>query len=254
MIWFASTITVLLSIVALLVAILWSVRRRRDVALTLHTTAGLEAMLPTLAGLALGAPVHGNRVQLLENGHFFEVLIERIGAARNAVHLETFLWKDGVLGRRLAAALAAQAQAGRQVRVLLDANGAKNIGRATLERMRMAGCEVVMFHMGTLRNVGLLNDRDHRKLVVIDGVEAFVGGHCIVDTWLGDAEDHLHNADLSVLVQGPIVGTLQAVFSENWVAESDTLFWGPQHFPAWNQRARSPCTRPTSSRKGRHLP
>lgn len=176
MIWIASSIAVLLVTVVLLVTILWSVRRRRDLALRLHTTEDLDVMLPTLAGLALCPPVQWNRVQLLENGRFFDVLLERIEAAQHAIHLETFLWKDGVLGRRIAGALAAQAQAGRQVRVLLDANGAKDMGRASLDQMRRAGCEVVTFHETTFRNVGLLNDRDHRKLVVIDGVEAFVGG------------------------------------------------------------------------------
>lgn len=230
-VWFGISIAVLLGLVVLLVAIIWSVRRRRDLALRLLSSEGIDAMLPSLAGLTLSAPVHGNRVELLENGRYFDVLLDRIRAARHSVHLETFLWKDGVIGRRLAHALAGKAQAGLQVRVLLDANGAKKMGQDSWRQMREAGCEVVMFHDDALRNLGLLNDRDHRKLVVLDGREALVGGHCIVDTWLGDAEDHLHNADLSVLVHGPIVGTLQAVFSENWVAESTQLFWGPEHFP-----------------------
>ena len=65
-----------------------------------------------------------------------------------------------------------------------------------------------------------MNERDHRKLVVIDGRLAFVGGHCVVDTWLGEAQDKEHFADISVRLRGPIVNTIQSVFSENWVEES----------------------------------
>ena len=218
-------------LVVLLAAVIWSIRRRRDVILRVRSTAAIEQLLPTLAGLTLGVALPGNSVELLENGKYFDVLLERIGAAQRSVHLETFLWKDCTIGRRLADMLSQQARAGRHVRVLLDANGAKDIDPTTLQQMREAGCKVVIFHDGAFRNIGLLNDRDHRKLVVIDGREAFVGGHCIVDTWLGNAEDHQHNADISVRVQGPIVNTLQGVFSENWIGESSELFGGEDYFP-----------------------
>ena len=253
MVWFLWGLAGL-ALVCLLVAIIWSIRRRRDVNLRIRNAAGVEHLLPSLAGLALSTVVPGNSVQLLENGRYFDVLLERIRAARHSVHFETFLWKEGVIGGRLADALSAQARAGRRVRVLLDANGAKEIGRGTLRQMRQAGCKVVFFHPGAWRNIGLLNDRDHRKLAVIDGREAFVGGHCVVDSWLGDAEDRVHNADLSVLVRGPIVTTLQSVFSENWVGESGELFGGDAHFPrlasagdtcihaAWLKPEASPST------------
>jgi cardiolipin synthase len=223
--------TILLSIVVLLVAILWSIRRQRDVTLQLSTTRGIDQLLPTLTGLTLSHLVPGNCVELLHNGQYFDTLLERIRLARGSVHLETFLWKDGVVGRALADALADRARAGCQVRVLLDANGTRFIGPETVALMRQAGCKVVFFHDNALRNIGLLNNRTHRKLVVIDGREAFVGGHCIVDSWLGDAEDHRNNADLSVRVRGPIVHTIQSIFSENWIAESSELFADEAYFP-----------------------
>ena len=241
----------LLGVVLLLVAILWSLRRRRDVTLRIAGDEGIAHLLPSLAGLTLGQVVPGNAVELLENGRYFDVLLERIAAGGHPVPFETFLWKAGAIGRRLADALSKQARAGRQVRVLLDANGCREIGEATLRQMRAAGCRVELFHEGSWRNIGLLNDRDHRKLVVIDGREAFVGGHCVVDTWLGDAEDGLHNADLSLRVRGPIVATLQAVFSENWVAETSELFGGAAHFPhlepAGDVRAHAAYLKPEGS-------
>jgi cardiolipin synthase len=219
------------TLVALLVAILWSIRRQRDVTLQLHTNGGIDQLVPTLTGLTLSHLVEGNSVELLENGRYFDRLIERLASARVSVHLETFLWKDGMAGSSLANALAERARAGCQVRILLDANGTRFIGRETVPLLRRAGCQVVFFHDNAWRNIGLLNNRTHRKLVVIDGREAFVGGHCIVDSWLGDAQDHTNTADLSVHVRGPIVHTIQGIFSENWVGESSELFGDEGCFP-----------------------
>ena len=93
----------------------------------------------SLAGLTLGTAVPGNRVQAHENGAFFDVLIARIREARYSVHFETYLWKDGELGRRVADALIHRARAGVKVRVLLDAEGSKDAGKEVVERMRSAG-------------------------------------------------------------------------------------------------------------------
>ena len=98
--------------------------------------------MPSLAGLTLGTAVAGNSVEVLENGAFFDVLIERIRAAEQSVHFETFLWKEGVLGQRVADALSERARAGKQVRVMLDANGSKKVGqgsRAADARGRLHG-------------------------------------------------------------------------------------------------------------------
>jgi cardiolipin synthase len=97
--------------------------------------------------------------------------------------------------------------------------------------MEKAGVDVHFFHRKTIRNIGVLNDRTHRKMLVIDGKEAFVGGHCVVDEWQGDAEDHKHYGDVSVRVRGPIVHSVQGAFSENWAGSTGELFAGPDVFP-----------------------
>jgi cardiolipin synthase len=221
----------LLSLVIVLALVIWSLRRHRDPDLHIECDFPIDRLMPSLSGLTLGTAVAGNRVEVHENGAYFDVLLARIRAARSSVHFETFLWKDGQLGRRVADALIDRAQAGVQVRVMLDAQGSKKAGTEVVERMRNAGCRVTFFHKRALRNIGVLNDRDHRKLVVIDGREAFAGGHCIVDDWLGDAEDGQHVADVSVELHGPIVHSLQGAFSENWAGETGELFLGDDVFP-----------------------
>jgi cardiolipin synthase A/B len=221
-----------LGLILLLLTIIWSIRSHRDPRLRIDCNSPINELVPSLAGLTLSTAVRGNSVEVFENGAFFEVLVRRIRSARKSVHFETFLWKEGVLGQRLADALSERARAGVQVRVMLDATGSKEIGEAATRQMEEAKCKVVFFHRKSLRNIGVLNDRDHRKLVVIDGREAFVGGHCIVDDWLGDAEDGKHVADISLGLRGPIVHTVQAAFSENWVEETGELFVGDDVFPA----------------------
>jgi cardiolipin synthase A/B len=230
--WMSPTVAlVFLGIALLLVIVIWSMKRHRSPKLKIECGASIEDLMPSLAGLSLGTAVAGNSVEVLENGAFFEVLIERISAAQKSVHFETFLWQQGVLGQRVADALSARARAGLKVRVLLDAVGSKKVGEAACRQMQAAGCKAAFFHKKSIYNIGVMNERDHRKLVVIDGCEAFVGGHCIVDNWLGNAEDNQHYADLSVRLHGPIVHSVQAAFSENWGGQTGELFMGDDVFP-----------------------
>jgi cardiolipin synthase len=223
---------VLLTIIVLLVLVIWSIQRHRNPILEFECGQPIETMLPSIAGLALGTVVPGNRVEILENGRFFDVLIDEIDGARRSVHFETFLWKDGVLAQRLADAFCRRARAGVQVRVMLDANGSRGIGKRVESQLKEAGCHLSYFHRTRIRHIGVFNNRTHRKICIVDGRVAFAGGHCIVDSWLGDAQDKEHFADVSLRLHGPIVGQLQSVFSENWVGHSGEMFVGDDVFPA----------------------
>ena len=224
-------LAVLLAVIALLGIAIWSIKRHKDPHLQLDTDAPFEALVGSISGIALGMPVGGNAVEIFENGHFFDALLKDIAAAKCSVHFETFLWKDGALGRRMADAFSARAREGLQVRLVLDANGCKKMGKAARAQMQDAGCQLALYHPYALKNIGVLAERDHRKLAVLDGRIAWVGGHCIVDDWLGDAQGHGQVRDLSVRLRGPIVQAVQSVFSENWVEVSGRLFVGADVFP-----------------------
>jgi cardiolipin synthase len=220
------------AIVVLQTLIIWSIKRHRDPELRIECASSIDQLMPSLAGLSLGTAISGNTVEIFENGAYFDALLEEIRRAQRTVHFETYLWTNGVLGRRVADALSERAGAGVKVRVLLDAVGTKKMGEASESQMKAAGCRVVKFHRRTIGNIGVINERDHRKLVVIDGRIALVGGHCVVDTWLGNAEDKDHFADVSVRLRGPIVNAVQSAFSENWAGETGELFLGDDVFPA----------------------
>ena len=225
------TFLIIAGVVAFFVLLIWSMKRHRDPTLHVECDDSIEELIPSLAGLSLNGAVNGNSVEIFENGAFFDVLIGEINAAKHSVHFESFLWKEGVLGARVADALSGRARAGVEVRVLLDATGSKKMGENAERQLRDSGCRLVKFHRWHIRNIGVMNERDHRKLVVVDGRVALVGGHCIVDTWLGNAEDKDHVADVSVRLRGPIVNGVQAAFSENWVGQTGELFMGDAVFP-----------------------
>lgn len=221
----------IVGIVTFFVVLIWSMKRHRDPVLRVDCDASIDDLIPSLAGLSLSAAVEGNSIEVFENGAYFDVLVDEIASAQRSVHFETFLWKEGVLGQRVADALSAKARSGVPVRVLLDASGSKEMGKSAEKQLKDSGCRLVMFHPWHIRNIGVMNERDHRKLVVLDGRIALLGGHCIVDAWLGNAEDNEHFADVSVRLRGPIVHSVQAAFSENWVGQTGELFMGDDVFP-----------------------
>jgi cardiolipin synthase len=221
----------LLAVIALLGLAIWSIKRHKDPHLSLTTQLPIDRLIPSLSGISLGMAIEGNAVEVAENGAFFDRLLEDIAAARHSVHFETFLWKDGRLGRRMAEAFSTAARAGVHVRLVLDANGCKKMGKDVQAQMRAAGCKLALYHPRTLKNIGVVLERDHRKICVLDGRIAWVGGHCIVDDWLGDARGQGEVRDLSVRLRGPIVHAVQSAFSENWVEVSGELFVGDDVFP-----------------------
>lgn len=236
--WWSSTIAVPLPLavvvamgVVLLVLVLWSVKRHADPRLDIDCDEPLGELMPSLTGLTHGVLTPGNRVEIIENGALFDHLFSDIAAAKHSVHFETYLWKEGVLGARMVHALTERCRAGVQVRVLLDATGCRKMGRDAQRRLKEAGCRVAWYHARRPRNLGMLNRRDHRKITIVDGRIAYVGGHCIVDHWLGDAQDADHFRDISVRLTGPVVHAVQSAFSENWVDETRELFMGRDVFP-----------------------
>src|SRR6187399_977150 len=221
----------LAGIVGFFILLIWSMKRHRDPKLEVDCDAPIDELLPSLAGLTLGSVIDGNSVEVLENGAFFDALIEEIDKARSSVHFETFLWKEGKLGSRLSEALIGRVRAGVDVRVLLDANGTRGMGKGVEQQLVQAGCKLRKFHTTRLANIGVLNERDHRKLAIVDGRVAFVGGHCIVDSWLAEEGATERTMDVSVRLRGPIVHSMQAAFSENWVGRTGELFMGQSVFP-----------------------
>lgn len=216
-----------------LTLLFWSVKRKPDAKLQVTTPGNLEALLPSLAGLTQSSLDGGNRIEVLQNGDgFFPPVLRDVAAARESIHVESYIWYDGSISRQLAKVLAMKARQGVEVRVLVDASGGRQLKGDVKEMLTKAGANVMHFHPFRLSNLGRLNNRDHRKLVIIDGRIAYIGGHGIADEWLGNGQDKKHWRDTALRVTGPAVNRLQGAFAENWIEEGGKIIAGPKYFPA----------------------
>jgi len=151
-------------------------------------------------------------------------MLADIAAAGRWVHFENYIIRDDHTGRCFDDALAARAGAGVRVRVLYDALGSIGTGRRFWRRLRQAGVEVRAFHPLLSPRLLEVMKRDHRKLLVTDGLTAMVGGLCIGNEWAGDpARGRQPWRDTMVRVCGPAVTALDAAFGRLWQRAGDPL-------------------------------
>lgn len=176
----------------------------------------LYAVLYRLTGIP---PAGGNRVQLLIDGKdTFDSMLQGIAAARDYILLESYIIRDDNLGRRLGRVLADRARAGVRVHVIYDEIGSRNFHRTRLCRqLRQVGVRITAFNTTQgRRNRFQLNFRNHRKILVVDGHSAWVGGHNIGDEYLGEHPRIGHWRDTHLKLQGPaVLGALMA-FATDW--------------------------------------
>ena len=217
--------------VVVLVFMVWRLTRHQESHFTGEPELTICEALDALAGSTQGRMVAGNAVRLIQNEAFFDEVTDAMAAAVRSVHLETFLWHDGEASERVVVALEDAGRRGLEVRVLTDGVGSFRLSRKTLSRLRDAGCKVGSFHRWSPGNLGRLNVRDHRKIVVIDGRMAFVGGHCITDNWLKDCPKFSRYRDVTARIEGPVVATIQSCFLENWNEVTHELLTSHATFP-----------------------
>jgi cardiolipin synthase len=141
-----------------------------------------------------------------------------------------YIWWEGKLANELTTLLARKAREGVEVRVLVDGSGGRKISKVE-DQLKGAGVQVALFHPVRFSNLGRINNRDHRKIVVIDGRIGFIGGHGIGDEWTGNAQDKKHWRDTGMRAEGPVVNRLQAAFCENWIEETGEILAGDMYFP-----------------------
>ena len=213
-----------------LVVILWSVKRRNRPHLALEET-GTDDVMPSIAGVTQGTIVDGNRIELFQNGTLWDQLFEDMLAAKQTINFETFLTKCGKLTARMTDTLIKKQLEGVQVRMLLDGRGGSKYGNADRKRLTNAGVSIAAYHPVSLKNLGVINNRDHRKIAVIDGRIAYVGGHCLCDEWMGNAEDKKHYRDITARLEGPVVAQIQSAFTENWIEVTGEVTGGANFFP-----------------------
>jgi cardiolipin synthase len=185
------------------------------------------------AGSLLGPNfLPGNNITTLVNGHqIFPAMLSAIRSAKHSINFETYVFWDGQIAREFTAALTEQARAGVKVSAILDAQGTRKMGAENLSRLRGAGVDVVKYHTAFWPDPRRYNNRSHRKLLIVDGRTAFVGGAGIADEWSGNAGSPQHWRDNHYKITGPIVAQLQAIFMTNWLKTRGSVLHGTDYFP-----------------------
>lgn len=198
-----------------------------------HNLAASDRQLKTSMGALFGSNyIPGNKVETLVNGNrIFPAMLSAIREARQTINFETYIYWRGAIAEEFAEALAAKAREGLSVKVLLDWVGSLPMDEKLTERMRRAGVEVVRFRPIAWYSLDRVNNRTHRKLLIVDGRVGFTGGVGIADEWNGDARSPNEWRDTHYRVEGPAAAEFQAAFAEHWIEATGELLLGDRFFP-----------------------
>ena len=184
-------------------------------------------------GVLLGpAILPGNRVTDLENGdEIFPAMLDAIKSAQKTITFETYIYWSGDVGKQFAAAFIERAKAGVKVNITIDWAGSVSMDADLIDQMQAAGVKVERYRPLHWYTLSRLNNRTHRKLLVIDGRIGFTGGVGIGDPWQGHAQDPDHWRDMHFRIEGPVVAQIQSAFNDNWIKTTGQIANGADYFP-----------------------
>jgi cardiolipin synthase len=193
---------------------------------------GSDEFLRATEAITMAPITHGNEIEMFVNGdQIFPALIETMRSARRSLNFLSYLYWSGEIACEVADALCDRAQAGIEVNVLLDAVGSAKMDRDLIGQMEDSGVTFAYFRPPKPYAMRRLNNRTHRKLLIVDGEVGMTGGVGIADQWTGDAQDPEHWRDTHVRVRGPVVRGLQGAFAENWLEATGNVLVGTAYLP-----------------------
>lgn len=179
-----------------------------------------------IAGIANSLLTKGQATGMwIEADAIYASRLDLISRAQRTIHFETFFMTPGRRADEFAAAIIERAQAGVQVKLVIDCYGSKSLPKTYWKRLRAAGVEVRFFREFSWRAPLDFNARTHRKLLLIDGKEASIGGAGVSDDWDGrqDSGEYAPWRDFEAQFEGPIVSVLEGIFMENWASVGGTV-------------------------------
>ena len=177
--------------------------------------------------------LRGNEVELLIDGDAtFESIISSIDAAQSYILFQFYIIKDDEIGQRIKKHLIEKAKAGVKIFLIYDEMGSYGLPASYIGELRRAGIQVHEFNTQKgLKNRFQINFRNHRKVVVVDGKSAWIGGHNVGDEYLGRDPEVGHWRDTHVKLTGPGVLAAQISFIEDWFWATgegiDEIAWMP---------------------------
>ena len=187
--------------------------------------------IPTDLEDAIFAATSGNEVELLVDGAaVYNAMDEAIRSAQHHVHLSYYIWRTDTVGTHFRDMLCERAREGVEVRALYDAVGSPGVGRSFVKPLVDAGGRSEPFLPLRPWRASSINFRNHRKILIVDGRVAFVGGLNLGEDYTGDWHD------FAVRLSGPVVNQLQETFADDWFFASSEDLASDAYFHSWSAR------------------
>lgn len=204
--------------------------------------AGSESFVESSASFLNGTIFQGGEVTLLQNGDaFFPAMLNAVRGAKDSVNFEVYIFEPDEIGRQFIDAFKERAQAGVEVRLLLDGFGGMKMKKRYRQDLEKAGVKISRFRPPSLRSLVRFYRRTHRRAIVIDGRIGFTGGAAISAKWKGNVTNAHEWRDSMTQVTGPLVCGIQSAFASNWVYCTGEVIAGPRFFPRLD-RSDGPCS------------
>ncbi|MET1023856.1 MAG: phospholipase D-like domain-containing protein [Pseudoxanthomonas sp.] len=251
--------TVVVTLVVVLFALNFATPEKKLQHIPTHQYGVRDPLFKREMSALLGPTVlPGNRIEVLNNGQeIFPAMLAAIRGAQRTITFETYIYWSGEIGREFSQALCERARAGVRVRVTIDWGGSLKMDTSLLDAMEAAGVEVHRYRPLSWYNLHRVNNRTHRKLLVVDGRIGFTGGVGVADQWMGDAQDPDHWRDAHYRIQGPVVAQVQAAFNDNWIKSTGRVLNGPDYYaelaPAGDSDAQLFLASPAGGSESMHL-
>lgn len=176
-----------------------------------------------------------NQIDIYTDGHEkFDALLKDIYAAKHYIHIQYYIFRNDNLGKKILQALEDKLDEGLELKMLYDDMGSRGLSVKAFKRFRQKGGAVEAFFPSKLPLINLrMNNRNHRKIVVIDGTIGYIGGFNVGDEYLGKKKRFGYWRDTHLRVTGDAVNALQLRFMLDWNAQSfrDTLKYDERYFP-----------------------
>ena len=194
--------------------------------------------------------VLGNKLTLLQDGpSTYKAMFDAIRDAKDHINLETYIFEDGDVGKEFADLLLAKQTQGVQVNIIYDSVGSLKTPQSFFDRLSAAGIRVLEFNpVNPLKNPKKgwsLNNRDHRKLLIVDGQVAFLGGINISEAYSSgssspslksDSAQETGWRDTHLQIQGPVVADLQKLYMDTWARQKGPALDDRKYFPALSKQ------------------
>ncbi len=211
--------------------------------------ASLPIVVPDTTHSAAKKFIAGNNVELLQNGpNTYQAMLDVINTAHDHINIETYIFEDDAVGQRFSNVLIAKQQQGVQVNVIHDSVGTIGTPSAFFTRLTDAGIKVLEFNPVNPLDTKVgwdMNQRDHRKLLIVDGGIAFLGGINISSVYSGGSFNLRANKqrsnplpwrDTDLQIEGPAVRELQSLFIDTWIKQKGEPLVTRNYFPALKQQ------------------